>query len=177
MTHWALGANVHAAFNRDAIVRGGGSARAAQIVRDISVRGGEGFAYYLPDVAAWLGRAAEFDGEARRVARLLRARGDAAVRRAKSDAASAVAASALDEATFYLRAVGLTWREIGVLHEMEKLQAVQKPIARIELAARLSLSPETLRVHITRIRAKLDVGERRGDAVLLEAALARRPVG
>jgi hypothetical protein len=33
-----------------------------------------------------------------------------------------------------------------------------------------------LRVHITRIRAKLDVGDRRGDAVLLEAALARRPV-
>ena len=60
---------------------------------------------------------------------------------------------------------------------MEKLQAEQKPIARIELAARLSLSPETLRVHITRIRAKLDVGDRRGDAVLLEAALARRPVG
>ena len=177
MSHWAIGASVHAAFNRDAAVRGGGSARAAQLVRDIAARGGEGFAYYLPDVAAWLGRAAEFDVEARRVARLLKARGDAAVRRAKADAASAVAASALDEATFYLRAVGLTWREIGVLHEMEKLQTEQKEIARTELATRLGLSPETLRVHITRIRAKLDVGDRRGDAVLLDAALARRPVG
>jgi len=28
-----------------------------------------------------------------------------------------------------------------------------------------------LRVHLTRIRAKLDVGDRRGDEVLLEAAL------
>ena len=131
---------------------------------------------YLPEVAAWLGRAAETDGDARKVARVLRARGDAAVRRGRSDAASGVAASALDEATFYLRAVGLTWREIGVLHEIEKLQAEQKSVERSELAARLHLSPETLRVHITRIRAKLDVGDRRGDTVLLEAALAQRPV-
>jgi tetratricopeptide (TPR) repeat protein len=177
MGHWALGASVHAAFNREAVVRGGGSARAVQLVRDIGVRGGEGFAYYLPDVAAWLGRAAEVDAEARRVARVLKVRGDAAVRLAKSDSASAVAASALDEATFYLRAVGLTWREIGVLHEIEKLQTEQTQLERSELAKRLGLSPETLRVHITRIRAKLDVGDRRGDAVLLEAALARRPVG
>ena len=176
MAHWALGASVHAAFNRDAILRGSGTARATQLVRDIAARGGEGFAYYLPDVGAWLGRAAEADNEARRVARVLRARGDAAVRRAKSDSASAVAASALDEATFYLRAVGLTWREIGVLHEIEKAQTQQQRIERRELAARLGLSPETLRVHITRIRAKLEIGDRRGDAVLLEAALARRPV-
>ena len=63
-----------------------------------------------------------------------------------------------------------------MLHEIEKLQAEQTQIERKELATRLRLSPETLRVHITRIRAKLDVGDRRGDAVLLEAALARRPV-
>lgn len=176
MGHWALGAAVHAAFNREALVRGGGSARAIQLVRDIAVRGGDGFAYYLPDVAAWLGRAAERDAEARGLARLLKARGDAAVHRAKSDAASAVAASALDEATFYLRAIGLTWREIGVLHEIEKLQVEGAHVERTQLARRLELSPETLRVHITRIRAKLDVGDRRGDAVLLEAALARRPV-
>jgi DNA-binding CsgD family transcriptional regulator len=166
----------HAAFNREALVRGGGNARAVQLVRDLASRGGEGFAYYLPDVAAWLGRAAERDPEARQLARTLKLRGDAAVRRAKTDAASAAAASALDEATFYLRAIGLTWREIGVLHEIEKLQTEGKHIERVELARRLTLSPETLRVHITRIRAKLDIGDRRGDAVLLEAALARRPV-
>jgi hypothetical protein len=176
MGHWALGAAVHAAFCREALVRGGGNARAVQLVRDIAVRGGEGFAYYLPDVASWLGRAAERDPEAQKLARLLKARGDAAVRRAKSDSASAVAASALDEATYYLRAIGLTWREIGVLHEIEKLQLAGTRVERSELAKALQLSPETLRVHITRIRAKLDVGDRRGDAVLLEAALARRPV-
>ncbi len=167
---------VHAAFSREALVRGGGNARAVQLVRDIAVRGGEGFAYYLPDVAAWLGRAAEGDPQARTLAVQLKGRGDAAVRRAKTDAASATAASALDEATYYLRAVGLTWREIGVLHEIEKLHAEGKTVERAELATRLDLSPETLRVHITRIRSKLDVGDRRGDAVLLEAALARRPV-
>jgi hypothetical protein len=175
MGHWSLGAAVHAAFNREALTRGGGAARAGQLVRDIALRGGEGFAYYLPDVAAWLGRAAAGEPEARALAHVLRTRGDAATRRAKSDAASAVAASALDEATFYLRATGLTWREIGVLHEMEKLQADGTHVDRSDLALRLDLSPETLRVHITRIRAKLDVGDRRGDAVLLEAALARRP--
>lgn len=176
MGHWSLGAAVHAAFNRESLVRGGGTARAAQLVRDIASRGGEAFAYYLPDVAAWLGRAAERDGEAQHLARLLKARGDAAVRRAKSDAASAAAASALDEATYYLRAIGLTWREIGVLHEIEKLQTAGTHVERAALAKALGLSPETLRVHITRIRAKLDIGDRRGDAVLLEAALSRRPV-
>lgn len=176
MGHWSLGAAVHAAFNRESLVRGGGNARAVQLVRDIASRGGEGFAYYLPDVAAWLGHAAERDADAQKLARLLKARGDAAVRRAKSDAASAVAASALDEATYYLRAIGLTWREIEVLHAIEKLQAAGEHVERAQLAKALELSPETLRVHITRIRAKLDIGDRRGDAVLLEAALARRPV-
>ena len=175
MAHWAIGAAIHAAFVREAVVRGGGAARAAQLVRDLAARGGEGFAYYLPDVAAWLGRAAERDGAARVLARAIRTRGEAAVRRAKSDAASAVAASALDEATFYLRTSGLTWREIGVLHEIERLQREGQHLERAELARRLGLSPETLRVHITRIRAKLGVGDRRGDGVLLEAALAQRP--
>ena len=176
MGHWSLGAAVHAAFNRESLVRGGGTARAPHLVRDIASRGGEAFAYYLPDVGSWLGRAAERDPEAAKLARILKARGDAAVRRAKSDSASAVAASVLDEATYYLRATGLTWREIGVLHEIERRQTAGTPVERAELAKALHLSPETLRVHITRIRAKLDVGDRRGDAVLLEAALARRPV-
>jgi len=86
-----------------------------------------------------------------------------------------VAVSALDEATFYLRASGLTWREIGILHEMETLRRDERPLGREALAGRLGLSPNTLRVHLTRIRAKLDVGDKRGDEVLLEAALARRP--
>src|SRR5205823_10644556 len=79
MGHWALGASVHAAFNREAVLRGGGNARATQLVRDIALRGGEGFAYYLPDVAAWLGRAAAVEGDARRVARVLQTRGGDAV--------------------------------------------------------------------------------------------------
>jgi len=176
MSHWALGAAVHAAYWRESLVRGGGASRASHLVRDIGSRGSQGFAYYLPEVAAWLGRAAERDPEARSLARTIRARGDAAVRRAKTDAASGIAASALDEATFYLRATGLTWREIGILHELETLRRDERPLGRDALAARLGLSPNTLRVHLTRIRAKLDVGDKRGDEVLLEAALARRPV-
>ena len=175
MSHWALGAAVHAAYWRETLVRGGGGSRAPHLVRDIGSRGGAGFAYYLPEVAAWLGRAAERDPEARAVARTIRTRGDAAVHRAKSDATSGVAASALDEATFYLRATGLTWREIGILHELETVRRNEQVLDREALAARLSLSPNTLRVHLTRIRAKLEVGDKRGDDVILDAALARRP--
>ena len=93
---------------------------------------------------------------------------------AKSDNAAPVGSSALDEATFYLRTVGLTWRELGILREMELLSREDKRLDRDQLAERLGVSPNTLRVHLTRIRAKLDVVERRGDEVLLEAALSRR---
>jgi hypothetical protein len=176
MAHWALGAAVHAAYWREQLVRGGGAARAVSLVRDIGARGGEGFAYYLPEVAAWLGRSAERDPVSRDLARKIRARAEAALRRAKTDSATAVGASALDEATFYLRTVGLTWRELGILREMELLSREGKRLDRASLAERLGVSPNTLRVHLTRIRAKLDVGDKRGDEVLLSAALTQRPV-
>lgn len=175
MDHWAVGATVHAAFWRDSLVRGGGAARAAVLVRDIATRGGEGFAYYLPQVAAWLGGAAERDAHTRALGRQIRARAEAAERRARSDAGDGSGASALDEATFGLRAMGLTWREIGILREMERLSREGQRLDRDHLAQRLGVSPNTLRVHLTRIRAKLDVVDRRGDEVLLEAALSRRP--
>lgn len=176
MAYWAIGAAVHAAYWRGQLVRGAGAARAAQLVRDIRTRGGEGFAYYLPEVAVWLGRAAERDAAARQLARTIRARGESALRRARSDADLAVGASELDEATFHLRALGLTWRELGILRELERLRADGKRLDRGALAARLGVSPNTLRVHLTRIRAKLDVGEKRGDEVLLEAAVQQRSV-
>ena len=175
MDHWAIGAAVHAAFWRESIVRGGGASRAVALVRDIGTRGGEGFAYYLPEVAAWLGRNAERDPQAKMLGRAIRARAEAAQQRAKADAGEGAGASALDEATFGLRAMGLTWREIGILREMEQLSRDGKRLERDQLAQRLGVSPNTLRVHLTRIRAKLDVVEKRGDEVLLEAALSRRP--
>ncbi|MBI3522868.1 MAG: hypothetical protein HY071_07150 [Chloroflexi bacterium] len=177
MAHWALGAAIHSAYWRERLTRGAGAARASHIARDIATRGGEGFAYYLPEVAAWLGRAAERDPGAHEVARLLRTRADAALRRAKTDADASVGASALDEATFHLRALGLTWRELGILRVMETLSREGAHLDRATLAGRLSVSPNTLRVHLTRIRAKLDVGDRRGDEVVLEAALAHTPPG
>jgi tetratricopeptide (TPR) repeat protein len=174
MEHWAIGAAVHAAYWREQLTRGAGAARAVNLVRDIGTRGGEGFAYYQPDVAVWLGRAAERDLAARPLARTIRARGEAAMRRAQSDADVPVGASELDDATFHLRAVGLTWRELGILRELERVRAEGAELDRTALAQRLGVSPNTLRVHLTRIRAKLDVGEKRGDDVLLEAALAQR---
>ncbi len=175
MDHWAIGAAVHAAFWRESIVRGGGVSRAVQLVRDIGTRGGEGFAYYLPEVAEWLGRSAERDPQAKALGRAIRARAEGARKRAEADSGEGAGASALDEATFGLRAIGLTWREIGILREMEQLSREGKRLDRDALAGRLSVSPNTLRVHLTRIRAKLDVVDKRGDEVLLEAALSRRP--
>jgi DNA-binding CsgD family transcriptional regulator len=176
MDHWSIGAAVHAAYWRETVVRGGGTSRVGHLVRDIGARGGEGFAYYLPDVAAWLGRAAERDGQAVSLARTIRARAEAAQRRAKTDAGAAVGVSALDEATFGLRSMGLTWREIGILREMEQLSREGTRLDRAALAVRLKVSPNTLRVHLTRIRAKLDVADKRGDEVLLQAALSQRPL-
>ena len=173
MGHWAIGAAVHAAFWRESIVRGAGVARAITLVRDIGTRGGEGFAYYLPGVATWLGRSAERDPQAKALGQKIRARAEAAQRRAKADAGKGAGSSALDAATFGLRAVGLTWREIGILREMEQLSRDGTHVDRDALAARLAVSPNTLRVHLTRIRAKLDVVDKRGDEVLLEAALSR----
>lgn len=175
MDHWAIGAAVHAAFWRESVVRGGGASRAVALVRDIGTRGGEGFAYYLPDVAAWLGRVVERDPQARVLGRTIRARAEAAERRAEADTGGGAGASALDEATFGLRAIGLTWREIGILREMEQLSREGKRLDRDSLARHLAVSPNTLRVHLTRIRAKLDVVDKRGDEVLLDAALSRRP--
>jgi len=174
MDHWAIGAAVHAAFWRESVVRGGGASRAVTLVRDIGARGGEGFAYYLPEVASWLGRAVEQDPQARSLGKTMRARAESAERRAKADAGEGAGASPLDEATFGLRTLGLTWREIGILREMELLSREDKRLDRDQLAERLGVSPNTLRVHLTRIRAKLDVVDRRGDEVLLEAALSRR---
>lgn len=174
MEHWAIGASVHAAYWREQSTRGAGAARAAQLVRDIGTRGGEGFAYYLPEVAVWLGRAAERDPSARDLARGIRARGESALRRAQTAADQPLASSDLDEATFHLRAAGLTWRELGVLRELERVREEGAELDRAMLAKRLGVSPNTLRVHLTRIRAKLDVGEKRGDEVLLEAALAQQ---
>lgn len=174
MEHWAIGAAVHAAFWKEQVVRGAGAARAAHLVRDIASRGGEGFAYYLPEVAVWLGRTAERDETARPLARAIRARGESALHRAQTDADMPAGTSELDDATFHLRAAGLTWRELGILRELERVREEGADLDRATLASRLGVSPNTLRVHLTRIRAKLDVGDRRGDEVLLDAALAQK---
>lgn len=175
MEHWAIGASVHAAYWREQVARGAGAGRAAHLVRDIGARGGEGFAYYLPEVAVWLGRAAERDDAARQLGRAIRARAEGAIRRAQSDADVPLRTSDLDQATFHLRASGLTWRELAVLRELDRVRSEGAELDRATLAARLGVSPNTLRVHMTRIRAKLDVRDKRGDEVVLRAALAQSP--
>ena len=174
MGHWAAAASVHAAYWRDQLVRGGGTARAVALVRDLAARGGAGFAYYLPEVAVWLGHAAERDSVARPLAREILAGAERA--QSRSGPGPAPAPSQLDEATIHLRAAGLTWRELAILRELERVRAEDARLDRAALAQRLRMSPNTLRDHLTRIRAKLEVDGHRGDEVLLEAARARQTV-
>src|SRR5207248_1197032 len=67
-------------------------------------------------------------------------------------------------------------RAVGLVRAMGLRSREGKRLDRASLAGRLGVWPNTLRVHLTRIRAKLEVGDKRGDEVLLSAALTQRPV-
>jgi DNA-binding CsgD family transcriptional regulator len=98
---------------------------------------------------------------------VLRVRGEAARQRGLRSAPAG--ASDVDGATAHLRMAGLTWRELDIVRRLSLLHQEGEDLDRTALADRLGLSPNTLRVHLTRIRAKLDVGEKRGDEAILEA--------
>jgi len=61
---------------------------------------------------------------------------------------------------------GLTDREVGIVVALRD----RTDVDRDGLARRLGMSPNTLRVHLTRIRSKLGVGAARGDTAILAAA-------
>ncbi len=165
--HYALGCAAHSAHVRESLAYGGGRERAVRLVRELGDRGAHGFAWFLPDVAEWLGKIAADDPKASGVAKTLRARGETARRRARSS--TPVRESEVDGATAHLRMAGLTWRELDIVRRVSLLNKEGEDLDRDELAKRLGMSPNTLRVHLTRIRAKLDVGDRRGDGAILEA--------
>ena len=165
--HYAIGCAAHAAHIRESLAYGGGRDRGVRVVREIGERGGRGFAWFLPEVAEWLGKVAIPDERAAPTARVLRARGETARRRSRSSMPAG--ASEVDGATAHLRMAGLTWRELDIVRRLSLLHREGEEIDRDELAQRLGMSPNTLRVHLTRIRAKLDVGDRRGDEAILEA--------
>jgi DNA-binding CsgD family transcriptional regulator len=165
--HYAIGCAAHAAHVRESLAYGGGRERAIRVVREIGERGAHGFAWFLPEVAEWLGKVAVADERAAPVAKVLRARGETARRRGRSSMPAG--ASDVDGATAHLRMAGLTWRELDIVRRLSLQHREGEEVDREELAQRLGMSPNTLRVHLTRIRAKLDVGDRRGDEAILEA--------
>ena len=167
LDHYAIGCAAHAAHIRESLAYGGGRDRAIRVVREIGERGGRGFAWFLPEVAEWLGKVAIADDRAAPTAKVLRARGETARRRSRSS--TPAGASEVDGATAHLRMAGLTWRELDIVRRLSLQHREGEEIDRDELAQRLGMSPNTLRVHLTRIRAKLDVGDRRGDEAILEA--------
>ena len=167
LQHYALGAAAHLAFARENLAYGGGRERGVRVVRELADRGGSGFAWFLPEVAEWLGKLAISDPRAAPLAKALRARGETA--RARARRASPSEPSEVDGATAHLRMAGLTWRELDIVRRLSLLAQEGERLDRDTLAERLGMSPNTLRVHLTRIRAKLDVGDKRGDEAILEA--------
>ena len=165
--HYAMGCAAHAAHIRESLAYGGGRERAVRVVRELADRGALGFAFFLPDVAEWLGKIAAADARSAALAKVLRVRGETARRRARSS--SPTPESEVDGATAHLRMAGLTWRELDIVRRLSLFNKEGEDLDREELANRLGMSPNTLRVHLTRIRAKLDVGDKRGDGAILEA--------
>lgn len=159
----ALACAIHAAYWQERSRRGSGATSARKAMGEVIAGGGEGFRWYDARVAAWLAP--------------LQRRAAPAVAGRISRRAAAVLARATP--TSVGRAPGATGPDTRSLTRRE-LQIVSslRPDSdadREELARRLGMSPNTLRVHLTRIRSKLGVGTRRGDAAILAALGTGRP--
>src|SRR2546428_14085778 len=108
-----MGGAAHAARIRESLACGGGRERAGRVVRELADRGALGFAFFLPDVAEWLGKIAAADARSAAPAKVLRVRGETARRRARSS--SPTPESEVHGATAHLRMAGLTWRELDTV--------------------------------------------------------------
>jgi hypothetical protein len=164
LAHYAYGCAIHAAFWR---ARAGLSQAETvhHVLESILKSGGEGFAWYDAEVALWLALHARKRGLAHpNVKRMVdRAKTILALSEEVQDL------SELEATPAQLKARGLTEREV------ETVQAIRRRAGagrhdRAGLAAELGVTENTLRIHIGRIRDKLEVGRRRGDAAILEAA-------
>lgn len=142
--HYAFGVGVHVAYAKSLRRRGAGVGTAALAAAALSARGAKSFAWPHPALVAWL-------------------------KQCRSDPGLAAFARGLSvpaEQTSLgqrLRELGLTARESEILTCIR----AEPSESRKQLAAKLQVSPSTLRVHLTRIRAKLDVSSR-GDRALRE---------
>ena len=159
----ALACAIHAGYWQERSRRGSGATSARKAMEELLAGGGEGLRWYDARVAAW-------------VAPLVRRADPVAAERIARRAAAILARAAPAGApgrfpgVRALRARGLTEREAEIVSALRPGAADRE-----ELARRLGMSPNTLRVHLTRIRSKLGVGTGRGDAAILAALGARAP--
>ncbi len=154
LTHYSLATRIHLGFCREQQRHGAGRRRARSAAAELIRRGAHGFAWPHPAVAAWL-RSTVADDH-----RLVGFGGPASQ---GTEQYLPIAAR--------LREVGLTRREADIVLHISSGPGRSSTLSRKTLAAELGISPDTLRVHIMRIRNKLDV-DGRGDTALL-AALER----
>lgn len=164
VVHDALACAVHRAYWQERAKRGSGAPAARAAIRQIVQGGGEGFKWYDARVGAWLVPYARAEDDAI-AARMERRARDVLARAAPPGTGT----GALRPER--LRSRGLTEREVGIVTALRDHSEVD----RATLAHRLGMSPNTLRVHLTRIRSKLGVGASRGDAAILTAAGAGEP--
>lgn len=168
LVHYALSCQIHGGYWRERQF-GGGADRAVRAFAQIAAGGGEGFHWYDAAVARWLAPLAARRTGTRTAAARMAERAERILAEREPEAPSE---ATIDAAVPYLRSRGLTAREINVLRAVEEMTG-RGDRDRDALAKRLAMSPNTLRVHLTRIRSKLDVGSKRGDDTLLAAALRR----
>ena len=159
LAHDALACALHWAYWQERARRGSGAPAARAAFSKIVDAGGEGFKWYDARVARWLVPVARRHHPA--VAEKMTRRAMSVLERASPERSrtSALRPEALRER-------GLTDREVGIVVALRE----RTDVDRDGLARRLGMSPNTLRVHLTRIRSKLGVGAARGDTAILAAA-------
>lgn len=149
LTHFALATEIHLAYCKDQKRRGAGRAIVRRAVASLMSRGAHSFAWPHPSVVSWVRRAVADDP------------------RSASFAGNVLEEGHRVPVAVRLRELGLTRRESEILLYMS-LRSGQGTLTRKALAAGLEISANTLRVHIMRMRSKLEV-RTRGDGALIAA--------
>jgi ATP/maltotriose-dependent transcriptional regulator MalT len=145
--HFALGCAVHRSYAMALFLPGAGRGLADRTAAELRERGALAFAWYRPIVAAWLAHTRQ--------------------PQPKIPAITTADDQQMSGLLWRCRERGLTWREIEVLRAIQT-STTRTRQRRGQLASDLGISANTLRVHLWRIRQKLEV-RRRGDAPLLSA--------
>ena len=150
--HYSFGCAIHAAYAHEQVVHGAGRRRVAPVLLELQRRAATGFAWYERRTASWLASAFSDDPKLHEIARAFDRRVTRSVRMP-------------EDLVERCRRAGLTWREVEIVRGIRDRLSDGNQISRDSLAQELGITPSTLRVHLWRIREKLEVHGRGDDAI------------